>query len=113
MVDWAHFKDISQLPEPLQKWDIISAPENPNRVRDYDGKDLVLASPSIDINVLSYDQNTVICHDEYWSLLQPLLKPYGIEALPCQLRHSEIFSGAFHCLSLDVRRRSKLENYFD
>lgn len=113
LVDWAHFRDINQLPEPLRKWDIISAPENPNRVREYGGKDLILASTSIDINVLSIDQNTVICHDEYWSLLQPKLKPYGITAIPCRLRHSEIFSGAFHCLTLDVRRDSKLENYFD
>jgi glycine amidinotransferase len=113
LVDWHHFKDINQLPEPLRGWDIVSAPENPNRTRDYDGKDLVLTSTSIDINVLSIDQNTVICHDEYWEHLQPLLKPYGIECIPCRLRHSEIFSGAFHCLTLDVRRQSKLENYFD
>ena len=112
MVDWHHFKDINQLPEPLRKWDIISAPENPNRTRKYDGRDLILASTSIDINVLSIDQNTVICHDEYWPLLQPVLRPHGITAIPCKLRHSEIFSGAFHCLTLDVRRQSVLESYF-
>lgn len=112
MVDWFHFKDINLLPEPLRKWDIISAPENPNRIKKYDGKDLILASSSIDINVLSIDPNTVICHDEYWPYLQPILKPYNIEAIPCKLRHSEIFGGAFHCLTLDVRRQSKRENYF-
>jgi glycine amidinotransferase len=112
LVDWHHFKDINDLPEPMRGWDIISAPKNPNRTRDYDGRDLILASSSIDINVLSIDQNTIICHDEYHHILQPLLKPYNIEAIPCRLRHSEIFSGAFHCLTLDVRRQSKLENYF-
>lgn len=113
MVDWHHFKGVDLLPEPMRKWDIISAPKNPQRVRQYDSGDLILASSSIDINVLSLDQNTLICHDEYWHLLQPLLKPYGIEAIPCRLRHSEIFSGAFHCLTLDIRRQSILEDYFE
>ena len=77
----------------------------------YTTEDEIWSSPAIDVNVLSIDTDTIICHDEYQPLLQPLLKPYNIEAIPCRMRHSEIFGGAFHCITLDVRRRSKLESY--
>jgi glycine amidinotransferase len=101
------FKSIKQLPKWLQKWDIIEAPlfESHN----YDEDDLLLASKAIDINILSLDQNTIICHKEYRKSLQPLLKPYNIECVPCELRHRRIFAGAFHCMTLDIRRKSKLE----
>ncbi len=102
------------LPEPLRKWDIVEAPmpEDPEAEYDYDGSELLLASAAIDTNVLSLDQNTVVCHNVNYKHLQPLLKPYNIECIPCRMRHSRIFGGAFHCLTLDIRRQSKLERYF-
>jgi glycine amidinotransferase len=101
------FKSTEQLPKWLQKWDIIEAPlfEDNN----YGGDDLLLASEAIDINILSLDQNTIVCHEKYREHLQPLLKPHGIECIPCRLRHRRIFAGAFHCMSLDIRRQSKPE----
>lgn len=95
----------SKLPKWLQKWDMIEAPIN-KHPEEYEDNDILLSSRSIDINVLSIDKHTIICHDRYYNELQPILKPYGIECIPCRLRHSRIFSGAFHCITLDVKRKS-------
>lgn len=113
LVSWKNSRRKMALPEPLRKWDLIEAPitDDPDAECDYDGSELMLASPAIDTNILSLDQNTVICHDVNYKHLQPLLRPYKIECIPCRLRHGRIFGGAFHCLTLDVRRQSKLESY--
>ena len=112
LVDWNHFKSRDQLPKMFDNWDIITAPESDHEEYDYENDDILLASKSIDINVFSLDENNVICHDVYYDQLQPLLKSYGINCIPCRFRHSRIFSGAFHCTTLDIRRNSKLEGYF-
>ena len=97
-------KVLEQLPEHLKKWDYLIAPESQTQDK-YSKKDLKLASRSIDINVLSISEDQLICHDEYYPLLQPLVKPHGIECIPTRMRHSELFSGAFHCLTLDLVRQ--------
>jgi glycine amidinotransferase len=112
LVDWTHFNDKTQFPDFLKDWDIIEAPIGKHEEYDYDNDDIMLASKSIDANVFSLDENNIVCHDTTYKLLQPLLKPYGINCIPCRFRHSRIFSGAFHCTTLDIRRDSKLENYF-
>jgi glycine amidinotransferase len=110
LVEWKSPVKERALPEWLQKWDMIVAPPSYYK-DDYDEDDVMLASKAIDINVLSVNPETVLCHDRYYKQLQPLLRPYKIECIPCQLRHSRIFSGAFHCLTLDIRRKGELENY--
>ena len=71
-----------------------------------------LASPRIELNVLSVSPELIICHPEYEKTLNEHLKKYKIEAIGTPFRHCEIFSGAHHCTSLDVRRKGQLENYF-
>jgi glycine amidinotransferase len=110
LTDPQHLKDKTLLPKWLQKWDMVIAPIS-SHPEEYEDDDILLASRSIDINVLSIDTHTIICHDRYYNELQPILKPYGIECIPCKLRHSRIFSGAFHCITLDVKRNCKYENY--
>lgn len=110
LVDWNYF-DIKKLPSMFKGWDIVEAPKTESH-KEYEHDDYILASDSIDINVLSLDQNTIVCHDEYRKILQKKLKPYDINCIPCQFRHSRIMSGSFHCTTLDLRRKSKLENYF-
>ena len=101
------------LPEPLQKWDLISIPLRERTDRFLKSQSIPLASPRIELNVFSIDPNTIICHPEYRDTLKSALSQYKIEVIPCQMRHCEIFSGAHHCLTLDVRRKGKLENYFN
>jgi N-dimethylarginine dimethylaminohydrolase len=42
-----------------------------------------------------------------------LLEKHGLDVIPIKLRHSKMLGGGFHCVTLDVRRRGKLERYFD
>lgn len=93
------------LPDFCKNWDFIEVEFHEDYNADvYAGNDIMLASKNIDCNVLSINPNQIVCHDYSYSYLQPKLKQYNIECIPCQLRHSRIFDGAFHCLSLDLNR---------
>lgn len=99
-----------QLPLELQSWDMILV-EPIDREREVKNG-LRLASTKIELNVFSVSQELIICHPEYERILNKKLKPYGITAIGSHMRHCELFSGAHHCTTLDVRRRGQLENYF-
>jgi len=107
----SHQHIIEKLPPLLQKWDYIVAPDE--LALQYREKPM-LASPLIDINVLSIDEHTVVANTEHDTtlVLEKLLKPYGVDVIGSRLRHSEKFSGAQHCLTIDTVRGSVLENYF-
>jgi glycine amidinotransferase len=101
-----------KLPKPLQSWDLIYIPMRNRSLADFEAQNLKLASPRIELNVLSVSPELIICHPQYESELNNRLKKYKIEAIGSPFRHCEIFSGAHHCTTLDVNRKSKYENYF-
>ena len=74
---------------------------------------IALASPRIELNVFSISPEVILCHTQYEEILNKKLKKYNIEAIGTPFRHCEIFSGAHHCTTVDIRRKSKLENYFE
>jgi glycine amidinotransferase len=41
------------------------------------------------------------------------MKKWGFTPIPCNFRHFNSFGGSFHCATLDVRRRGKLESYLN
>ena len=71
-----------------------------------------LASPRIELNVFSVNKELIICHPQYENILNKELKKYNIQAIGSPFRHCELFSGAHHCTTLDIRRKSKYEDYF-
>lgn len=101
-----------KLPKPLQSWDLIYVPMRNRSLADFEAQNLKLASPRIELNVLSVSPELIICHPQYESELNDRLKKYKIEAIGSPFRHCEIFSGAHHCTTLDTVRESKYENYF-
>jgi len=101
---------IDKLPKQLQKWDFIKVPERLNA--DNNINYVPLASEKIYCNVLSLSQEKIICLPEYYNILSSKLRPYNIEVIPSQIRYSRLFGGGHHCLTLDIRRNSKLECYF-
>ena len=103
-------KDL--LPEPLQDWDLIYIPMRDRGMDEYNQQGLRLASPRIELNVLSINPETIICHPQYEDILNRELKKYKIRAIGSPFRHCEIFSGAHHCTSLDIRRSGVKEDYF-
>ena len=63
------------------------------------------------VNMLVVNQETVISTN-CSKLLSSKLKPYGIEVIPFPFRHAHFWDGGVHCLTLDIRRKGKLESYF-
>jgi glycine amidinotransferase len=97
------------LPPALQKWDLLHMLDE-DRSR-YSEEELLLASTRITVNVLSLDEERVLIN-EYATETRKLLEKQGFTPIPVRFRHSRIFGGGLHCVSLDVRRHEILEDYF-
>ena len=95
-----------KLPRELRNWEFIHIPMRSQSDEDYAKQGIKLASPKIELNIFSIDPKTIICHPEYRTVLHGALALHDIEVIPCPMRHCEIFSGAHHCITLDVRRKA-------
>jgi glycine amidinotransferase len=40
------------------------------------------------------------------------MKDWGFEPVPVPFMNYKMFGGGFHCATLDIRRRGKLQSYF-
>lgn len=69
-------------------------------------------SPYIGLNILSVDENTIICDSAQEPLMRELEK-YNITSVPVKFRHAMTLAGGIHCTTLDLRRRGTLESYCD
>ncbi len=97
------------LPKPLQKWDLLHILDE-DRSR-YSEQELLLASTHTAVNVLSLDEERLLIN-AYATETIRLLEKKGFTPIPMRFRHSRVFAGGLHCVSLDVRRRETLEDYF-
>ena len=97
------------LPEPLQRWTRIDCTEVDETA--YTEDDVLLASESISANVLPIGDDRVIVGAPYRRLMADLER-HGFEPVPVQLRHSRIYAGGFHCITLDVHRDEELGSFF-
>lgn len=102
---------LDTLPEQLQKWQVIWYEWFDQPVETEQDGVVFLASQSIGINVLSLDEERVVVQDIQLPLMRSLEKA-GFTPVPCQWRHGRSLGGGFHCMTLDVRRRSSLASYF-
>jgi glycine amidinotransferase len=103
---------VDMLPAALRKWDIIpvtAAELNPGA---YEHENLSLASIAIDINVLSIDEDKVVVNKAAKGVIR-LLERHGFTPVPVTFRHGRILGGAFHCVTLDIRRRGECETFLD
>ena len=64
------------------------------------------------MNILSVDENTIICDSAQEPLMRELDK-HGIDSVPVRFRHGMTLSGGIHCTTLDLRRKGTLESYCD
>jgi len=96
------------LPKPLKKWDIMYAPE----MAEPSYSDMTpMASKWFGMNVLMLSPSLAVV-DQHQSALIKQLESVGIDVLPLRLRHGRQLGGGFHCVTLDVRRKGSLRNYF-
>jgi glycine amidinotransferase len=101
--------DVGRLPPILKSWDVLIVPR-PDPVQGIMSK-ITMCSPWTSINTLMLDEKRVIVDASQMSLIKAL-KEWGFQPIPCKFLSYGPFGGAFHCATLDVRRRGALQSYF-
>ena len=64
-----------------------------------------------DVNMLSLDENTIICNN-YNKEVFAHLKKHKVEPIMCNFRHRYFWDGGIHCITQDFYREGKMEDYF-
>lgn len=101
--------DIERLPPILKKWDVLIAPQ-PDPVTGFMSK-ISMCSPWTSINVLMLDHKKVVVDASQKTLIKAF-KDWGFDPIDIPFLAYGPFGGAFHCATLDVRRRGTLQSYF-
>jgi glycine amidinotransferase len=102
--------DPDELPDILKTWDILVAPE-PDPINDRILAITSMCGKWLSMNILMIDEKRVIVDPHHTNMMRQMEK-WGYEPIPCSFLHYAAFGGAFHCATLDVRRRGTLESYF-
>ena len=103
--------DVNKLPSILKSWDIFIAPEPVITNRGFFNETAALCSMWLSMNVLMLDEERVICERTQEPTIKAL-KDWGFKPIPCDFLNFNPFGGAFHCATLDIRRRGTLQSYF-
>ena len=101
---------MNQLPAALQKWDHIVMPQTCSPTADFH-----LASGHIYTNVLPLGHQRVMSFSETKtpdSEFITLLESHDFEVIHVRLRHSRLFGGGAHCVTLDLNRQEDFNDYF-
>nr|NIL98892.1 amidinotransferase [Planctomycetales bacterium]NIM10040.1 amidinotransferase [Planctomycetales bacterium]NIN09481.1 amidinotransferase [Planctomycetales bacterium]NIN78589.1 amidinotransferase [Planctomycetales bacterium]NIO35783.1 amidinotransferase [Planctomycetales bacterium] len=101
------YVDKSQLPPILSSWDVREAPPPVSSRRSL----FDLSSAWLSMNVLMLDPQRVIVEAAQEPLIG-MLEKWGFETIPVPFEDHFLFGGAFHCATLDIRRRGALQSYF-
>lgn len=101
--------DVERLPPILKKWDVLIAPR-PDPVSGIMAK-ISMCSPWTSINVLMLDHKKVVVDASQPTLIKAF-KDWGFDPIDIPFLAYGPFGGAFHCATLDTRRRGTLESYF-
>ena len=64
-----------------------------------------------DVNMLSLDQNTIICNN-YNKKVFDHFKKHKVEPIIFNFRHRYFWDGGVHCITQDLYREGKMEDYF-
>ena len=64
-----------------------------------------------DVNMLSIDQNTIICN-AYNKNVFDHLKKHKVEPIIFNFRHRNFWDGGVHCITQDLYREGTMEDYF-
>ena len=63
-----------------------------------------------DVNMLSIDQNTIICNNYNKDVFEHF-KKHNVEPIVFNFRHRYFWDGGVHCCTQDTVREGKKENY--
>ena len=102
--------DVTKLPPILRGWDVLVAPE-PDPIQGRVLKVTSMCGKWLSMNVLMLDERRVVVERNQPTTIRAF-KDWGFEPIPCAFQHYAPFGGAFHCATLDIRRRGALRSYF-
>lgn len=105
------FVDPARLPEVFRTWDVLVAPPPDRLPRRAWRTRLSMCSEWISINVLMLDQERVVVEKSQVSMISRL-RDWGFKPIPCAFLSYAPLGGAFHCATLDIRRRGRPESHF-
>jgi glycine amidinotransferase len=103
--------EVERLPRLFKSWDVLVAPTPDPAPAGAWRTRFSMCSEWISMNVLMLDEKRVIVEKHQHSLMRAL-KDWGFEPIPCPFMNYAPFGGAFHCATLDIRRRGELQSYF-
>jgi len=90
----------NQLPDFMKSWNKIWIEKDDMiQPKGWDH----MTSNWIGMNILSYDENVVICDSKQHNLRKKLYK-YNIDTIGVNLPDAKLFMGAHHCVTLDLLR---------
>ena len=69
-------------------------------------------SKYVGLNLLSVNEELIIV-DQNQEELRKVIEKYGIETIGLPMRHARTLNGGFHCVTLDLKRKGDLQNYFN
>jgi glycine amidinotransferase len=101
-----HPDRVSQVPAIFKGWDAFRAP----LPIIPDAHPLYMTSKWINMNILMLDETRVMVERQDEPMIATM-KRWGFSPVLCNFRHFNTFGGSFHCATLDVRRRGKLQSY--
>ena len=105
------YVDKKTLPSILNSWDILEAPEPVIVSGGLFNENAEMSNRWLNLNVLSLDEERVIVERSQEPTIKAL-KEWGMKPIPCSFLNFSSYGGAFHCTTLDVRRRGTLQSYF-
>lgn len=92
------------LPKVFNDWDIIWI--NENDISEQGFYQYPYASKWIALNMLVLDPQTVIVDKNQIKLIK-ILEALKFTTIPLELRHSRTLGGGFHCVTLDILRKTQ------
>jgi glycine amidinotransferase len=105
------YLDKNDLPEILKTWEILEAPYPLSVKGGIFNENATMCSLWLNMNILMLDEKKVIVESSQTPMITAL-KTWGFEPIPCNMNALGPFGGAFHCVTLDIRRKGNLQSYF-
>jgi glycine amidinotransferase len=96
---------VVQIPEAFRSWDVLVAPPPASAAP------FLMCSSWVNMNVLMLDERRMIVERTDEAFISAARR-WGFEPIAVGFRSFNQFGGAFHCATLDVRRRGELQSYF-
>ena len=101
----------NDLPQVLKGWDIFDAPYPSIVSGGFLNEHSSMCSMWLNMNVLLLDESRVVVEKSQPEMIKAL-KKWGLKPIVCDFLHFNPYGGAFHCATLDVRRKGSLQSYF-